>query len=124
MDVNNGIGLTVVGDRYESCFAYLEEARSGFMRVPGVLGVGIGPKETKGLINASDPCLIVYVESKKPRTMLPAAELIPSEYRGVKVDVVELGRRYMPIHNEFDAVWLNNEPCNGADASRGVGYVY
>lgn len=124
MDVNNGIGLTVLGDRYELCFDRLEEARSGFMRVPGVLGVGIGPKESRGMINASDPCLIVYVEAKKPRTALPAAELIPSEYRGVKVDVVELGKRHMPIHNQFDAAWLNSSSCNDGTLSQGTGYVY
>ncbi len=122
MDGKTDIGLAVVGDRYERCFDRLEEARSGFMRVPGVLGVGIGPKESRGALNSGDPCLIVYVEQKKPRTALPAVELIPSEYRGVKVDVVELGKRRMPIHNQFDAVWLN--PKVPMAQGVGTGYIY
>lgn len=91
---------------YERCFARLAYARATFMRRAQVRGVGVGPKQVDGKLQPSRPCLIVYVTEKKRRNNIEGRDLIPPAFRGVLTDVVEVGSRWLPLHNEFDQRWL------------------
>jgi hypothetical protein len=57
------------------------------LRIPGVVKVGIGIKETNGQLTG-EPVFRVYVEEKKPAAAVPPGELIPAEIGGFKTDVV------------------------------------
>jgi hypothetical protein len=61
-------------------------ATRAFANVPGVMGVGLGVKETSGELTG-EVAVIVYVEQKKPRMSLGRTELIPRDIDGVKTDV-------------------------------------
>ncbi|MBA3315742.1 MAG: hypothetical protein H0T47_20955 [Planctomycetaceae bacterium] len=61
-------------------------AMCAFANVSGVVGVGLGVKETSGELTG-EVAVIVYVEQKKPRTLLRRTELIPPDIEGVKTDV-------------------------------------
>ena len=64
--------------------------RQKFLRLPGVLGVGHGWKETTGK-RTKDYGVIVYVREKKPLRQVPTRERIPKHIRGVSTDVVPVG---------------------------------
>lgn len=66
---------------------YLKAARA-FARVPDVLGVGVGFKETAGRLT-STVALRVTVRHKLPRQRLSVRELIPSTFCGWPTDVCE-----------------------------------
>ena len=61
-------------------------ASRAFAKVPGVVGVGMGVKETAGELTG-EVAVIVYVEQKKPRSALRQSELLPDSVEGVKTDV-------------------------------------
>jgi hypothetical protein len=61
-------------------------ATRAFAKVPGVVGVGLGVKETGGELTG-EVAVIVYVEEKKPRSALSRSELLPDSVEGVKTDV-------------------------------------
>lgn len=92
---------------YERCFDALEQARLALRGHPGVLGLGIGPRQRAGALVPAEPCLIIYVAQKQPLDVLPARELLPRQIGGVPTDVVVPGDRKNDIHNTFDARWLN-----------------
>lgn len=94
---------------YERCFLRLAYARSMFMRRAHVCGVGVGPKQVKGNLYPHQPCLIVYVTKKQQGLDMEHRDHIPSVFRGVATDVVEVGSRVVPVHNEFDRRWLQPE---------------
>lgn len=56
----------------------------------GVVGVGIGYKESGGQ-QTSKPSLVVLVEQKKSTSQLSSKQVIPSEIDGITTDVVEVG---------------------------------
>lgn len=56
---------------------------------PGVIGVDIGEKISRGK-PTGDLSIVVYVDKKKPKTQLDAAELVPKTVDGVKTDVQEI----------------------------------
>lgn len=58
-------------------------------RYKGVLNVQRGTKFTEGR-NTKIPCIVVYVEEKKPKSKLLTSQIIPDVIEGVKTDVVEL----------------------------------
>jgi hypothetical protein len=62
-----------------------------WIRLPGVLAVGIGGKVAGGR-TTGEMALIVSVSRKRPLAEIPAAERIPSEVEGVKTDVVVRSR--------------------------------
>lgn len=66
-------------------------AMRAFSRVPGVIGVGLGVKETAGALSG-EVAVIVYVERKKPRAGLDRSELLPDVIEGVKTDVQQRPR--------------------------------
>ncbi len=61
-----------------------------------VVGVGLGPKITKGS-ETKRPSIRFYVERKIPLAALSRADLLPSEIDGVPTDVVETGRLYAQV---------------------------
>ncbi len=66
-----------------------QEAEKILMKLPGVVGVGIGVKEVDNEIT-QELAFRVYVERKKAPADLPPAQRIPAEVLGVKTDVIEL----------------------------------
>jgi hypothetical protein len=91
---------------YDQCFSRLAYARSMFMRRAHVCGVGVGPKQINGAIYPHLPCLIVYVTKKQQGADIDQRDYIPAVFRGVATDVIEVGSRRVPVHNEFDRRWL------------------
>lgn len=67
-----------------------EKASEALGKIPGVVSVGLGPKEVKGELT-NEVALLVYVEEKKPAADLEPEALIPSEYEGLKTDVQRIG---------------------------------
>jgi hypothetical protein len=65
------------------------QAEEILLKIPGVIGVGIGLKETNNEIT-SEGAFRVYVDRKKAPTELPTDQLIPDEVLGVKTDVIEM----------------------------------
>jgi hypothetical protein len=70
--------------RVEAVYA---DATREFEQIPGVVEVGIGIKEVAGELTG-ETVLRVYVEDKRPESELPADQVIPKEYRGIKTDVI------------------------------------
>lgn len=71
----------------ESAFmASYERARAQLGRIPGVVGVGFGLKETEGLF-ADDIALLVYVLEKRDREQVPGEQMIPPTFDGYRTDV-------------------------------------
>lgn len=93
-------------ERYEECYDHLHDASELLKHFDGVVGVGLGPKESGGRLSPEQPCFMVYVREKKFLAELDARELIPKEVLGIKTDVVVIGSRANAAHNEFDARWL------------------
>lgn len=91
---------------YARCYDNLDLARTALMRLDGVVGVGIGPKQRGTKLDTSDVCFLVYVITKQPAAELEANAFIPVKLAGVTTDVVQVGSRAMDVHNEFDARWL------------------
>jgi hypothetical protein len=65
-----------------------ERIEDELLRIPGVTGVDIRRKVTKGK-ETEKVAIVVSVEKKKPKTSLDKTELIPAEIDGVPTDVVE-----------------------------------
>lgn len=67
-----------------------QEAEGRLLGIPGVTGVAIGRKKSKG-VDTGDISIQVYVEKKRAKEQIPPDQLIPSEIDGIKTDVVETG---------------------------------
>jgi hypothetical protein len=61
------------------------------MKLPNVVGVGVGFKQKNGQ-PTDEIALIVNVSEKKPQADLSTQALVPSELDGVTVDVQEVGK--------------------------------
>ncbi|MGF6877244.1 hypothetical protein [Paraburkholderia sp. MM5477-R1] len=64
-------------------------AQARLLVLPGVHGVGIGPKLVDGR-PTGELAIKIYVIRKKPLTELTTEEIIPPEIDGVKTDIVEM----------------------------------
>lgn len=64
------------------------------MKIPGVLGVGIGLKEVAGQ-RSDGICFRVYVAEKKPKAQVPSGQLVPSTIEGFATDVVTVYREHL-----------------------------
>ena len=64
-----------------------DEVRQELLSIPGVLGVGIGVKETDNEFT-DEMSYRVYVAEKKPVEELTAAELIPPQIGDFRTDVL------------------------------------
>ncbi len=84
----------------------LEKARRELIKLEGVLGVGYGFKETKGR-STGEHAILVFVKKKKRIDTIHARQKIPSEYEGVKTDVVELGKRKQESHDDSDMMFVD-----------------
>jgi len=104
--MNNEQTFDETSRRYAQCYDNLSQARTVLMSFDDVIGVGIGPKQRDGKLDTSEVCFLVYVETKRPASELEAKAFIPKEFAGVMIDVVEIGRRRLDVHNQFDARWL------------------
>ncbi len=60
-------------------------------RKRNVVGVGIAKKVVGGR-RTDEPCVVVFVERKVPRSQLRPNDLIPATIEAMKTDVVETGR--------------------------------
>jgi endonuclease G len=63
-------------------------AEEELFRIPGVIGVGLGPK-LSGATPTGELAIIVLVTHKRPLADVPVAERIPPEFQGLKTDVAE-----------------------------------
>ncbi len=72
------------------------------MKMPNVVGVGIGYKETSGK-RLDELCITVLVRRKLPIEALPSSGLIPHELEGVKTDVIEVGE--LRVHQARTDRW-------------------
>lgn len=90
------------------------EAMAQLSRIPGVMRVAFGLKETGGQI-VQQWAYRVYVERKKPLAELRPEEIIPSEIDGVKTDVLWAREvrpaTTTPSMNPGDAItrWVPND---------------
>ena len=66
-----------------------ERAAAQFLDVPGVTAVGLGGRERDGR-PTGEVVLKVFVERKRPAAELTPGQLLPPEFEGIGVDVVEL----------------------------------
>lgn len=66
-----------------------EEASTQLMGIPGVVGVGIGIKETNDELT-EDIAFRVYVVEKKPLEDVPPEEQVPETIMGFKTDVIKV----------------------------------
>ena len=73
--------------RQKQLQAIYPQVREELMRIPGVVKVGIGIKETAGQLTG-EIVFRVYVAEKKPLDAVSPAQRIPKEIRGFKTDVV------------------------------------
>lgn len=109
-----------VSERFDACIECVEEARKKFLAQDGVVGVGYGLKERGGATMEDEPSIIVYVLEKKPRKKIDKDELIPAKFKGVVTDVVELGKRPHPRHNDQDRMWVDWEKIHSLNPSANV----
>ena len=65
----------------------LREAEEHFKKLPGVVGVGYGFKQTDGKIT-DELSFRVYVEQKKSLSDIPDNEKIPDTFQGISTDVI------------------------------------
>lgn len=63
------------------------KAESHFKKIPGVIGVGFGLKETNGKLT-DELSFRVYVAQKIALSDLPTEQKIPSSFKGIKTDVI------------------------------------
>lgn len=81
-----------------------KKAEKILLKLPGVVGVGIGVKEVNNELT-EELSFRVYVERKKATADLPPAQRVPKEVLGVKTDVIEMdvteqivdGSEYRPV---------------------------
>lgn len=69
---------------------------AAIMGLPHVVGVAVGYAQAEGK-TTEEPALIVMVDAKLPEESLSAADILPSQLDGLRVDVQEMG-----TFNAFD----------------------
>ncbi|MBE3588266.1 MAG: hypothetical protein IMW93_06890 [Thermoanaerobacteraceae bacterium] len=69
----------------------LHKSREALLKLPNVVGVGVGLKQVGGE-SSGDYALIIFVEKKVPPAGLSRAQQVPDRIEGLKTDVVEIGR--------------------------------
>lgn len=67
-----------------------QEHCSKLMKLPNVVGVGVGEKESHQT-KTGELSLVVMVRRKLPEAALPEDGVVPREVNGVRTDVVEVG---------------------------------
>jgi hypothetical protein len=67
--------------------AVYEEIKAELLRIPGVVEVGVGLRERRGVLT-DEGVFRVYVEEKRPESEVPPAQRIPPSIRGFPTDVI------------------------------------
>jgi hypothetical protein len=78
-----------------------DEVRSELLKIPGVVDVGIGLKETNGGLT-EEPSFRVYVTNKIPESDLPPEQIVPKTIRGFPTDVIK-------VRPEVSVIGFNDE---------------
>jgi len=97
------LSFELLCERYDACYRQQAAAIKALMKFDGVVGIGVGPKESAGRLLPEQPCYIVYVEQKLSGDVLEPAQRIPAEFGGIATDVVAIGSRIVAVHNEMDS---------------------
>ncbi|KAF1085854.1 hypothetical protein SPSYN_00583 [Sporotomaculum syntrophicum] len=75
----------------ERHYRVLDKVQSRILRMPNVVGVGVGYKQV-GLTRTEKPAIIVFVEKKLPAAELSRSKKLPKKINGLETDVIEIGR--------------------------------
>lgn len=75
----------------DKVIAIARQQRKRLLKLPGVIGVGAGPKITRGR-ETGIHAVLVYVRRKQPLAELPRAERIPKRIDGAPTDVIQVGQ--------------------------------
>lgn len=70
----------------EELYALKDRASERFLSLPGVTAVGLGGRLRDGR-PTGEVAIKVFVAAKRPASELPAEEVLPTEFAGVRVDV-------------------------------------
>ena len=81
---------------------FATSSSTAFLRLPGITGVGLGPKIVKGRA-ISKPAVVVFVDRKKPMAELEPSRQIPPEIGGIPTDVEVLRGRPKRASGPWDA---------------------
>ncbi len=95
-------------EKYEKFLAVKEQLK----KIPGVIDVGVGKKETKGKYT-EESVYVVFVEEKKTKEELLPEEIIPQEINGIKTDVVKITKASKTIRPIRGGVKMGSEENNG-----------
>jgi len=79
-----------------------ERVEDALIAQPGVVAVDIGHKVSKG-VSTGELSIVVYVDTKKPKSALPKDQVIPVEIDGIKTDVKELTIELQPARELADS---------------------
>jgi hypothetical protein len=80
----------VAGEAAAEVSAVMARHENELLAYPNVVGVAPGIRTVKGKVTG-EPCLVVYVSRKVPRSRLKKGEVLPRRIDGISVDVVETG---------------------------------
>lgn len=75
----------------EKHYRVLDKVRERMLRMPNVVGIGVGHKRV-GMTRTDKPAIIIFVEKKVPAANLRRSQKIPHKIDGLDTDVVEIGR--------------------------------
>lgn len=89
----------------EKYFRALKKSKKKLLKIPNVVGVGIGYKQVRGE-NTEKPAYIVYVEKKLTPGDLARGYAIPSKIHGLDTDVIEIG-----VVKMLDVRTSRDRPC-------------
>jgi len=74
-------------EEQEQILKIYDEVKQELLRIPGVVDVGVGVKETDGGLT-EEAAFRVYVIDKLPESLLPPEQVIPKTIRGFPTDVI------------------------------------
>lgn len=67
----------------------LSQARDTFYRDDNVIGISIGERRVKKVVQKGEYALIVFVQQKLPMSAVDPAKVIPDRFMGLATDVIE-----------------------------------
>jgi hypothetical protein len=82
------------------------QQRARLLKLPDILGVGAGPKISRGK-QTSIHAVLIYVREKQPLDQLPRAERIPKRIEGAPTDVIEIGEATTRHADELEHRFIN-----------------
>lgn len=100
--------------------ASLAAARSQFLALDNVIGVGYGFKETDGRVLPDTPAILVYVDSKKDKKHLDPKQVIPTKFHDLRTDVIERRPGTGPAHDGFHGMWLDQAKIHYTNPQKDV----